>query len=94
MPPTTLTPCTPHGGSWPGLISCRNQLIHIVGVPTIVWSALVWLTYLKPIGTLPTVPPEWKSTLSLTWGFALTSGYGLYYTSLDPVAGVRVSHAI
>ena len=66
-----------------------NQIIHIIGVPTIVWSTLVWLTYAKPIGTLPTVPSEWKSALTLTWGVALTSGYGLYYTCLDPIAGVR-----
>lgn len=70
-------------------ILSSNQVIHIVGVPTIVWSALVFFTYAKPLWVLPTVPIEWKSTLSLTYGLALTSAYGMYYTCLDPIAGVR-----
>lgn len=71
------------------LTSISNQIIHVIGVPTIVWSALVWMTYAKPLWVMPTVPPEWTSTLSLTLGSALVTGYGLYYTSLDPIAGVR-----
>ncbi|KAI8919299.1 hypothetical protein DFJ77DRAFT_453745 [Powellomyces hirtus] len=59
-----------------------NQLVHIVFVPTILWSAQVWLTQTGAIA-------DWS--LSYLWplnlAFILTVMYNVYYIILDPIAG-------
>ncbi|TPX59922.1 hypothetical protein PhCBS80983_g02111 [Powellomyces hirtus] len=60
----------------------QNQLVHIVFVPTILWSAQVWLTQTGAI-------TDWS--LSYLWplnlAFILTVMYNVYYIILDPIAG-------
>ncbi|KAJ3188362.1 hypothetical protein HDU85_005513 [Gaertneriomyces sp. JEL0708] len=60
-----------------------NQYIHIVFVPTILWTALVWLSQVD-LGL-----GHWA--LDYLWplnaAFVVTAAYNLYYIALEPVAG-------
>ncbi|KAI8587552.1 hypothetical protein HDU89_003731 [Geranomyces variabilis] len=59
-----------------------NQLVHVVFVPTILWTALVWLTQTGTFG-------DWS--FSYLWplnaAFVMTTIYSVYYIILDPIAG-------
>eukprot|EP00755_Sulcionema_specki_P039501 Sspe_Gene.2913::Locus_967_Transcript_2_4_Confidence_0.333_Length_762::g.2913::m.2913 len=52
-----------------------NQWIHIICVPLILWTAMVWVA---PLEVLPGV--------AACWGVALV--YGTFYVLLEPIAGL------
>ncbi|KAJ3411256.1 hypothetical protein HDV05_002472 [Chytridiales sp. JEL 0842] len=65
-----------------------NQAIHMVFVPTIMWTAMVWLHNLPPL--LPTWSLQDSYTpFNLT--FVFTCLYALYYIALSPKFGLSVS---
>jgi uncharacterized membrane protein YGL010W len=59
-----------------------NQLIHMVFVPSLMLSALVWLTATPELVPLPAAVP-----FRGDFGFLLAAAYALYYIVLEPVAG-------
>lgn len=75
-----------------------NQLIHFVGVPTIVWTVAVWLAYSGALipGSLYTpwldIIPEndmnLKRFLHPNGALALILAYAVFYVCLDIVAGL------
>jgi uncharacterized membrane protein YGL010W len=74
------------------LFICRNQWIHIVCVPIILWTALVWVA--GAVG--PLVPGLDLSFGHLPCGpfvvngaFLVITVYAAFYVILEPVAGVR-----
>ncbi len=62
------------------LLYCRNRVTHIICVPIIFWSFIVWLTRIPLIVLLERFP--------INISFALTFLYIFYYVLLEPVAGV------
>eukprot|EP00879_Flechtneria_rotunda_P002726 GHRR01002932.1.p1 GENE.GHRR01002932.1~~GHRR01002932.1.p1 ORF type:complete len:207 (+),score=52.46 GHRR01002932.1:236-856(+) len=76
-----------------------NQLIHFIFVPSILWSAAVWLAYAGPLLPLPpdqlTWLPTWlSSAVQLNGAFLWVTAYTLYYLCLDPVAGLTWSACV
>jgi len=75
-----------------------NKLIHVFFVPLIMWTAMVWFCYLD-FGVdlaaktgLSSILPVWVSRrVVLNAAFVLMLGYGLYYISLEPVAGATMA---
>lgn len=63
-----------------------NQLIHIVFVPTIVWTVLVWTSLLGEVLPHPAFLPAWLE-LHPGWIIA-TIAYGIYFIILEPMAGL------
>ncbi|KAJ3329586.1 hypothetical protein HDU93_000873 [Gonapodya sp. JEL0774] len=69
----------------------RNKLVHLVFVPTILWSGLVWFAH-PTFALLPgtfTVPLPLLSSVPISYdvSFFVALGYALYYVGLEPVAG-------
>jgi uncharacterized membrane protein YGL010W len=62
-----------------------NQAIHMVFVPTIMWTTLVWLHNLQPL--IPTWPLQDLYT-PLNVGLILTIIYATYYVVLKPQIGL------
>lgn len=62
-------------------IKIRNRSIHMVCVPVIFWSFLVWIARIPVIVVLDHFP--------VNVSFALTFLYIFYYALLEPVAGVK-----
>ncbi|MEW5304758.1 MAG: hypothetical protein WDW36_007347 [Sanguina aurantia] len=72
-----------------------NQLIHFVFVPTIIWSACVWLTYTGPL--LPGdawashtswLPPVLQGVAEPNAALVVLLAYTAFYIKLDVFAGV------
>jgi uncharacterized membrane protein YGL010W len=64
-----------------------NQLIHIVCVPAIMTTVLVWLHHSGPLYKIqgwPTFLPD------INAGLVVASMYALYYLILETTAGVSV----
>eukprot|EP00042_Codosiga_hollandica_P008334 m.19164 g.19164 ORF g.19164 m.19164 type:complete len:188 (-) comp30715_c0_seq1:27-590(-) len=59
-----------------------NKAIHIVCVPILLWTAVVWFTYTGPL-----LPAPSFLNVELNFGFLASIGYGLYYMSIEPLAG-------
>lgn len=59
--------------------------MHIVFVPCLVWSALVFMTYTGPLATLPLL----SELVPVNAGFVVALMYMLYYLYLDFWAAVR-----
>jgi hypothetical protein len=85
-----------HNNKW-------NKLIHIVFVPTIVWTALVFLAALGPVlqhqqqldSLLPfftplsrSLPTALQPYFSFNYGLPFVLFYSTYYILLEPFAGV------
>lgn len=66
--------------TWCPFHNFRNRAIHIVCVPLIFWSILVWLAKLPILILLERFP--------FNVSFAFTFMYIFYYLLLEPVAGV------
>jgi len=66
-----------------------NKAIHVVFVPVIMWSVLVWAAYTGPFAApdLAAGLPAWFP-LQLNLGFLLWLNYSFYYLYLEPVAGL------
>jgi len=71
-----------------------NQAIHFFFVPLIHWTITVWLAY-APLPTAYDLPahidflPEWLSSAAvINWGLLVLVLYALYYTALEPAAGL------
>ena len=62
-----------------------NKTIHIVGVPAIVWSFLLFFTLAPP---LPVEPISPLPALSLTWGAPLVLILIALYTAMDVAVGL------
>jgi uncharacterized membrane protein YGL010W len=66
----------------------RNQIVHLIFVPLIVWSVMVWMAHVSPVhpgyNYLTFLP---KSTISLDWPTIMTTAICLYYIRLDPLSG-------
>jgi uncharacterized membrane protein YGL010W len=54
-----------------------NKAIHFIFVPTILWSALILLANVE-------LPFPFADA-----SYLVAFGYGAYYISLEPIAGVR-----
>eukprot|EP01135_Chromosphaera_perkinsii_P003151 Nk52_evm40s236 gene=Nk52_evmTU40s236 len=69
-----------------------NQLIHIVFVPTILWTVLVWASFTGPIGGVDLetygIP---KEMLTLDGSLCIALVYAVFYLILEPVAGFLYS---
>jgi uncharacterized membrane protein YGL010W len=70
-----------------------NQLIHVIFVPLILWSVVIWTAY-TPI--IPPFPPNLSyllpsllisNHLAFNASFFLLAYYSIYYTALNPVVG-------
>eukprot|EP01098_Paradermamoeba_levis_P003753 TRINITY_DN1669_c0_g1_i1.p1 TRINITY_DN1669_c0_g1~~TRINITY_DN1669_c0_g1_i1.p1 ORF type:complete len:210 (-),score=65.02 TRINITY_DN1669_c0_g1_i1:46-675(-) len=73
-----------------------NKLIHLVFVPTILWTALVLLCYSGPLFDIPFVRNLLAgSALSpyvvFNFSFLLVCFYSVYFIILEPFAGVTFS---
>jgi uncharacterized membrane protein YGL010W len=66
----------------------RNQIIHMIFVPLIVWSVMVWLAHVSPIhpgyNYLTFLP---KTEICIDWPTFMTSALCVYYVYLEPVSG-------
>lgn len=71
-----------HRHSW-------NKVIHVLFVPVIMWSVLVWAAYTGPLAApdLAGRLPVWFP-LQLNLGFLLWLNYAAYYVYLEPLAGL------
>lgn len=77
--------------AWFNLAYCliyRNQRIHMVFVPLILFTSLVFVTQVKP-ATVPEVFNFLPPTLPLNLALVVGVFYNLYYIVLNPAAGVR-----
>ncbi|KCV70018.1 hypothetical protein H696_03485 [Fonticula alba] len=61
-----------------------NQIIHMIFVPVILWTAFVWLTAVGPFATLPKVSPWAQPTAAVIAGTL----FNLYYIALEPMTGL------
>eukprot|EP00127_Corallochytrium_limacisporum_P004262 Clim_evm207s157 gene=Clim_evmTU207s157 len=68
-----------------------NQLIHIIFVPQILWSALVWLSYSGPLIDIKQFWPGAPDYIELNAAFLLISVYISYYLILTPIAALPYS---
>eukprot|EP01102_Stenamoeba_stenopodia_P017420 TRINITY_DN622_c0_g1_i1.p1 TRINITY_DN622_c0_g1~~TRINITY_DN622_c0_g1_i1.p1 ORF type:complete len:202 (+),score=30.67 TRINITY_DN622_c0_g1_i1:187-792(+) len=86
-----------HNNKW-------NKLIHVVFVPTIVWTLLVWLAAIGPLESFPFVnnrsllgqllsnlPTTIQPLLVFNLGAVFITIYSLYYITLEPFAGFTAS---
>jgi len=71
-----------------------NKLIHVVFVPGIAWSALVWLAASGPLfgldmtsAGLPELLSPLSRALSPNLGTLTACAYASYYCTLEPLAG-------
>jgi 2-hydroxy fatty acid dioxygenase len=64
-----------------------NKAVHIVGVPTIAWSVLVWLTYFGALVEAPSFL-RFPDYLIISPAYVLVALYSTYYCMLEPVAGL------
>ena len=55
-----------------------NKIIHVICVPAILWTSLVWLSNIPSIYSGKDI------------GFEIAIFYGLYYIVLEPHAGVSI----
>ena len=74
-----------------------NQLIHLIFVPTIVWTALIFLTAI-PIGIdkiiIPYVPEVVNENLMTIAALIIYLLYAAYYLTLDFWPAVKTSDII
>eukprot|EP00934_Nitzschia_sp_Nitz4_P000435 Nitzschia sp. Nitz4//scaffold28_size193895//133320//134033//NITZ4_001673-RA/size193895-processed-gene-0.232-mRNA-1//1//CDS//3329546006//435//frame0 len=65
----------------------RNQMVHFVGVPAILWSGIIFLVHLP----VPYLGDALKQTLpadyQLTYGLCLTLFYLAFYLNIDSFGG-------
>ncbi|KAI8469789.1 MAG: hypothetical protein J3K34DRAFT_422805 [Monoraphidium minutum] len=81
-----------------------NKAIHFVFVPGILWATLVWLAASGPLAPLPASPalaaalarlPPWLAGgAALNAPLAASAAYALFYTALDPLAGLSWAAAV
>lgn len=64
-----------------------NILVHIIFVPTILWSALVFCSNTGPLINKSVWPSELKD-FEPNLGLFVAAFYALYYIALEPMAGV------
>jgi len=88
-----------HNNKW-------NKLIHMVFVPTIVWTLLVWLAAVGPLESFPfltdrsfagrllsALPTTIQPLVVLNLGAVFVAFYSLYYIAMEPFAGVSTDVA-
>ena len=73
-----------------------NQLIHVIFVPLILWSVIIWTAYTPIIPPFPPnvsylfpslLPPFISNLLPFNASFFLLTYYSIYYTALHPLVG-------
>eukprot|EP01089_Gocevia_fonbrunei_P012714 TRINITY_DN3082_c0_g1_i1.p1 TRINITY_DN3082_c0_g1~~TRINITY_DN3082_c0_g1_i1.p1 ORF type:complete len:193 (+),score=20.98 TRINITY_DN3082_c0_g1_i1:84-662(+) len=65
-----------------------NKFIHIICVPIILWTALVWLCFLPPLAPIDLTCGLLPHPVPLDFAFIALTGYVLFYISLETVAGL------
>ncbi|KAG8872928.1 hypothetical protein FRB97_007156 [Tulasnella sp. 331] len=67
-----------------------NVAIHICCVPLILWSTFVFVAALSTPQSFPTVSHYFGPYLAFefNWAFLMALSYWIYYTILEPVAGL------
>jgi len=69
-----------------------NQLVHLIFVPMIVFTALVWLSYTPSLINLSTqhwpVPDFVRENFAFNGAFLFFVAYATFYVLLEPVAGL------
>jgi uncharacterized membrane protein YGL010W len=70
----------------------RNQLIHIIFVPAIVWTIFVWMACMPDFTN--TNGLEKGQTFRKDWGLLMCLALSGYYISLEPVSGVPCTLAL
>ncbi|KAI8992224.1 DUF962 domain-containing protein [Pilobolus umbonatus] len=68
-----------------------NVAIHMVFVPTILWSALVLCANTGPFFNVENTPFSWLSGFGPDLGFFTVVIYFAYYLILDPIAALLIS---
>ncbi|SAL95469.1 hypothetical protein [Absidia glauca] len=66
-----------------------NIIIHMIFVPVIFWTALVFGAKTGPLVTLPS-SLRFLKVLGPNLGFFTVTFYTMYYAILDPVAALRM----
>lgn len=61
-----------------------NQTIHLVTIPAILWSLLVWLSHTPSLATIDVL----QFSIPVNMSVVFTSVYALYYLSLNLKIGV------
>lgn len=67
----------------------RNKVIHLIFVPALMWSALVWCSYL-PVPRLP-LPSPWSGVLDPHVGLLVVLMYSAFFVWFDLVPGLTCS---
>jgi 2-hydroxy fatty acid dioxygenase len=65
-----------------------NQLIHIICVWPILWSAQIFLAYTPVIATLPSPLSAAGAPINVNSGFIVSSFYIVYYLLIEQPAGI------
>jgi uncharacterized membrane protein YGL010W len=64
----------------------RNVIVHVIFVPTLVWTAMVWMAYVPPIST--SLRPFGHP---LNFAHLLATAYTVFHLQCDPVLGALAS---
>lgn len=87
---TITTPGTPLSPFYPTEVDeSRNQLIHVICVPAILWSLMVWLAMTGPLGRVDASFGLLAMPFYLNGALLLAAIYALLYLALEPYASVR-----